>query len=448
MGGEQRAPGRAQGEINMTEKITSVRRQVVAVLCLMYMITYLARVAISAAAPTIMHELTLSKVEMGIVFTAFVLPYALFQIPTGVLGDKIGPRKVLAATVFLWSIFTGLTGLAWNLVSLVIVRFLFGVCEAGAFPNATRAFSHWLPATERAFASGITHSSARIAGALTPIIVVWITARWGWRWAFVAFAVMGILWSLSWFTWFRDTPMEFRRKSDAINETEIALIKGSSELSQQRRPVPITQLLLSKNLWALGMSNFMYSFAFWIYLAWLPSYLVEARGMSMIAMGISASLPMLAGAAGDVVGGWLSDRMWRWTSNARLARRSVPIFGLTMAAVLMTPGAMTHSPQVAIALLTGGMFGLEIAVGAYWAVCLDVGQDSAGSAAGMMSSLGNAGSAVSPLVVGAVVQYTGSWIFSFALASALLIIGAALWLFIDPELPLQTELENRKLGAG
>jgi sugar phosphate permease len=433
----------------MSEKPTNVRHQVLAMLCLMYMITYLARVVISAAAPAIMHQFSLSKVQMGVAFTAFVLPYAVFQLPTGILGDRFGTRKVLTVIVFFWSIFTGLSAFAWNLSSLVVVRFLFGMCEAGAFPNATRSFSHWLPTTERAFASGITHASARIAGGLTPIIVVAIMARWGWRWAFIAFSLVGILWAILWFLWFRDTPSEFSTKSGAINNAEIDLIGNDKKLSSQGRAVPITQLLQSKNLWFLGMSNFMYSFAFWIYLAWLPSYLVEARGLSMISMGIFASLPMLAGAAGDAIGGWLSDQLWRWTGNAKFARRSVPIFGLIMASLLMTPGAMARSPQLAIGLLTAGMFALEISVGAYWAVCLDVGRDSAGSAAGMMSSLGNAGSAISPLVVGAVVQFTGSWILSFAIASGLLLIGAALWLWVDPELSLENELslKGRHLEA-
>jgi MFS family permease len=360
------------------------------------------------------------------------------------LGDRFGPRRVLAVIVFFWSIFTGLTALAWNLSSLIVIRFLFGMCEAGAFPNATRAFSHWLPTTERAFASGITHSSARIAGAITPIIVVAIMARWGWRWAFVAFSIFGILWSIFWFVWFRDTPAEFTLKSPSMNEAEILLIDLDRRSASPGGAVPLSQLLASRNLWFLGMSNFMYSFAFWIYLAWLPSYLVEARGLSMMSMGIFASFPMLMGAAGDALGGWLSDRLWKWTGNAKLARRSVPIFGLVMAALLMTPGAMVHSPNAAIALLTGGMFGLEIAVGAYWAVCLDIGHDSAGSAAGMMSSLGNAGSAISPLIVGAIVQYTGSWILSFEIASLLLLVGAALWMGIDPEVSLETELSRKR----
>jgi sugar phosphate permease len=426
--------------MKMTDKPTNVRRQVLAMLCLMYMITYMARVVISAAAPAIMHQLSLSKVQMGIAFTAFVCPYALFQLPTGMLGDKFGTRKVLAVIVFFWSIFTGLSALAWNLSSLVAIRFLFGMCEAGAFPNATRSLSHWLPSTERAFASGITHASARIAGGLTPVIVVAIMARWGWRSAFIAFSLFGILWAVAWFLWFRDTPSEFSTKWGSINNAEMDLISNGKKLPSQGSAVPVTQLLLSKNLWFLGMSNFMYSFAFWIYLAWLPSYLVEARGLSMISMGIFASLPMLTGAVGDAVGGWLSDQLWKWTGNAKFARRSVPIFGLIMASLFMTPGAMARSPYVAIGLLTAGMFGLEIAVGAYWAVCLDIGQDSAGSAAGMMSSLGNAGAAISPLIVGALVQYTGSWILSFVIASTLLLIGAALWMWVDPELSLENEL--------
>jgi sugar phosphate permease len=425
--------------MSATEKPTKMRYQVLLVLCLMYMITYFARVAISVAAPEIMKELSLTKVQMGIAFTAFVLPYAIFQLPTGMLGDKYGPRKVLATIVFLWSIFTGLTAVAWSLVTLSIVRFFFGMSEAGAFPNATRAFSHWLPANERAFASGIGHSSARVASGLTPIIVTAIMARWGWKSAFTSFSVFGIAWALFWFVWYRDDPHEFQIKWGGVNQTEIDLINKGRTPGEKRAKAPISQLLRSKNLWFLGMSNFMYSFAFWIYLAWLPTYLVEARKFSLLSMGIFAGLPMLAGAAGDAIGGWLSDKLWALTNNGKFARRSVAITGLILAALLMTPGAMTPSAAWAVALLAAGMFFLEIAVGAYWAVCLDVGHDSAGSAAGMMSSLGNAGSAISPLVCGAVVQYTGSWVYSFLIASVLLVIGAALWMWIDPELSIEAE---------
>ncbi|MGP8245732.1 MAG: MFS transporter [Bryobacteraceae bacterium] len=423
----------------MNEKPTKVRHWVLFIMCLMYMITYLARVNISAAAPAIMKELNLTKVQMGIAFTAFVFPYAVFQLPVGMLGDKYGPRKVLSLIVLLWSVFTGATALAWNLASLVVIRFCFGIGEAGAFPNATRAFSHWMPTTERAFAGGITHAAARVASGLTPVIVVAIMVRWGWRSAFVIFSMIGILWSVFWFVWYRDTPAKFNERWGGINQAEIDLINGGVKPSQKVPTLPFTQLIKSKNLWFLGLSNFMYSFAFWIYLAWLPTYLVEARGFSMLSMSLFASLPMLAGAAGDAIGGWLSDKLWERTNNAKFSRRSVPIFGLIMAALLMTPGAMTSSPYMAIFLLTGGMFGLEIAVGAYWAVCLDIGQESSGSAAGMMSCLGNTGSAISPLVFGVVVQYTGSWVYSFVIASVLLVVGAALWMWIDPELSLGAE---------
>jgi sugar phosphate permease len=423
----------------MNEKPTRIRHWVLFCICLMYMITYLTRVVISVAAPAIMKEFTLTKVQMAVVFSAFVFPYALFQLPIGMLGDKFGPRKVLSTIVLLWSIFTGATALAWSLISLVVVRALFGMSEAGAFPNATRAFSHWLPTTERGSAGGITHACARVASGLTPIIVVAIMSLWGWRSAFLVFSIVGILWSVFWFVWYRDSPTKFNERWGGINQAEIDLINGGRKPAKTVPTVPFSQLIRSKNLWFLGMSNFMYSFAFWIYLAWLPTYLVEARGFSLLSMSIFASLPMLAGAAGDAMGGWISDKLWARTNNAKFSRRSVPIFGLSMAALLMTPGAMTSSPYMAISLLTGGMFSLEIAVGAYWAVCLDIGQESAGSAAGMMSSLGNAGSAVSPLVFGAVVQYTGSWVYSFVIASILLFVGAAMWMWINPDLSLDAE---------
>jgi len=429
----------------MSAKPTRVRHWVLFVVCVLYLVTYLDRVSISVTAPEMMKAFSLNKFQMGLIFSAFVWPYALCQLPTGMLGDRFGPRKVLTVMVVWWSVFTAATGLAWNFASLLLVRILFGMGESGAIPVANRAFSYWLPPTERGFASGITHSFSRVAGALTPVIAVAIMVLWGWQAVFFIFSIGGIVWAAFWFFWYRDTPAEFNKRwGQVVNQAEMDLADAGQKPVKKVASVPFSQIIRSKNLWVLGMSDFMYSYAFWIYLAWLPTYLVEARGFTLVKMGIFASLPMLAGAVGDTVGGWISDFLLERTKNAKFARRSVPMFGLIMAALLMTPGGLTDSPYLAVSLLTAGLFCLEMAIAAYYTVCLDVAQESAGSATGMVSCLGNLGSAISPMVFGAIVYYGNSWVWPFVIASVILLIGAALWMWVDPTLPLTVELARLK----
>jgi sugar phosphate permease len=421
------------------------------IVCIFYFVTYLDRVAISVTAPSMMKEFGLSKFEMGVIFSAFVWPYALCQIPSGMLGDRFGPRKVLGVLMIWWSSFTAATGAAVGFVSLVFVQLFFGAGEAGAMANANRAFSRWLPATERGFANGITHSFSRVASAATPPIAVTIMVLWGWRAVFVSFAFIGIAWAVFWYIWYRDTPAEFNERwGSVMNQAEMDLINGGQRQRKAIKAIPLSRLLRSKNLWFLGMSQFMYSYAFWMYLAWLPTYLVEARGFTLIKMGMFAGLPMLAGAIGDTAGGWMSDKLLQMTGSAKLGRRTVPMFGLLMAALLMTPGGVTDSPYLAVGLLTAGLFCLEMAIASYYTVGLDVAQDSAGSAVGMVSCLGNLGGSLSPVAFGIIVQFSNSWVLPFIIASGMLVVGAALWMFVDPGLSLEVELaelDKRRAAA-
>ncbi len=420
------------------EKPTRVRYQVLGVVCVVYLITYLDRVCISVAAPLMMEEYQLSTLQWGAVLSAFSWTYAAFQIPIGALSDRLGPRRILAAIVTFWSLMTGLTAIAWNFTSLLVMRLLFGLGEAGAFPTATRAFAHWIPATERGLAQGLTHACARLGGAITPLIVAVMMAQWGWRSAFYAFAALGIVWALGWYYWYRDTPSAFREKWGRINAAEIELINPGAK--RPKSGIPLRVLMRSRNLWFLSLSYPTYCYTLWIFLSWLPSYLVDARGFSILKMGIFASLPLLAGTIGDTLGGVLSDRLWKRTKNGRFSRRVVAMGGMLVAAAFMIPGALTDSPYLAVFYLACSLFGLEMAVGVYWAVCLDVGHEYAGAVSGMMNTCGNIGSALSPLAFGAILHYTGSWIYPFVVASGLLLIGSALWMKVDPELSVAEEL--------
>ena len=431
----------------MSEKPTKVRRWVLFAVCLVYLITYLDRVNISVAAPLMMKHFHINKLEWGLVLSVFSWTYSTFQIPIGMLSDKFGPRKVMAVLVSGWSVLTAATGLAWSFASLVVIRLLFGVGEAGAFPSATRAFSHWIPSSERGFAQGVTHAAARFGGAVTPILVAAIMVRWGWQSVFFSFAIIGLLWSASWYLWYRDKPSEYLQKWGGINQAEIDLIDGGRSQKKAPAKLQFRTLLKSRNMWFLSLSYPTYCYVIWIYLTWLPAYLVESRGFSIIKMGIFASLPLLAGTVGDTLGGWLSDKIWRWTGRGIFARRVVAMGGMLVAAAFMIPGALTNSAYLAVFFLACALFGLEMAVGVYWAVCLDVGHEYAGTVSGMMNSIGNVGSALSPLVFGAILQFTGSWVYPFIVASAILVVGVLLWLGVNPELSVADELGLREGGS-
>jgi len=424
----------------MQEKPTKMRYWVLFVVCLVYLITYLDRVAISVAAPLVMKEYGIDNLGWGVVLSVFSWTYASFQIPVGMLGDRLGARKVLAGVVLFWSVMTAATAMVWNFTSLVVVRLLFGMGEAGAFPTATRAFSHWMPSTERGFAQGFTHGAARFGGAITPVIVAVIMNQWGWKSVFYIFSILGIIWAGFWYFWYRDKPSDFKARWGGINQAELDLIDGGRSARKAAPKLSFKTLMKSRNMWALSLSYPTYCYTVWIFMTWLPAFLVEAKGFSIIKMGIFASIPLLAGTIGDTLGGWLSDKLWQRTKNGKFSRRVVAMTGMLVAAAFMIPGAMADNAYMAVFYLACSLFGLEMAVGVYWAVSLDVGHEYAGTVSGMMNTVGNIGSALSPLVFGAILQFTGSWVYPFLVASGILVIGALLWLKVDPELSVAEEL--------
>ena len=241
---------------------TRVRYVVLAFGFTLSVITYIDRVSISAAAPTITTELGLSRLQMGAVFSAFTLAYAAFEVPSGWWGDVRGARRVLTRIVVWWSLFTALTGAAWNFLSLVAFRFLFGAGEAGAFPNCTRIFSRWMPPTERGRAHGLIFTGSRLGGALTPYAVVALMAAVGWRSTFFLFGTLGLAWAAAFYSWFRDDPAE----KASVNRTELELIRGGSADPTSHDPprVPWRALLTSSNLWAICL---MYGCMFYAVLA-------------------------------------------------------------------------------------------------------------------------------------------------------------------------------------
>lgn len=411
------------------------RWYVLTIISVMYLITYLDRVNISTAAPQISKEFGFNNVTMGYIFSAFVWAYALFQVPGGWLSDRFGARGVLATIVAYWSVMTAATGAAFNATSFIVLRFLFGVGEAGAFPGATRAMQLWYPRSERGFVQGITHSASRAGAAIAPPIVLLIMLNLGWRWAFVFCGAIGILWSLWWGLTYRNLPEDHAM----VNRAELEAIRGVGPDGKINAPpvaeqtqVPWGTLLRSPNMWAIMLAYFTYVYCLWIFLTWLTKYLIDVRHFTLLKGGLLASLPLWAGVIGDTVGGLATDWLLRRTGNARLARSGVAITGLLGCAVFIVPAALTGDPYVAVGCLTAAMFFLECTIGPSWAVPMDTGGKYSGTVSGMMNMAGNFGGAISPIVFG-YLAVGDRWEAPFIVAAVLLVIGSGIWAFwIDP----------------
>lgn len=416
-----------------TSRSTHVRYVVLGLTFLAYMITYMDRQVLSVARPVISSELKISLLMMGNITFAFRIAYTVFQIPGGWLGDRFGARKGLAAVVTWWSAFTALTGMAWNAVSMLTIQTFFGMGEAGAFPIATRSLSRWMRPTERAFAQGFTHAGSRLGSALTPLVLAGFTLfglrwtglipRYGWRVAFYLYGLLGLTWSIAWYAYYRNTPEEHA----GTNEAERELIGTARKRSTD---VPWAKILAQGNIWVLSVMYFCYNFNLNVYQDWFPTYLHDARGMTLAKMGFYASLPLLAGTVGDVAGGWFSDHVLKRLGNAAAARRWVAIAGFVLSAAATIPAIFTGDPRISVAYYSLAFFSLEWTVGISWAVPLDVGGDFAGSVSAVMNTLGNLGGALSALAVTNLVAHF-DWHAPFLLTSVLCVIAAALWLKID-----------------
>ena len=252
-------------------------------------ITYIDRVGISVALPLIRDELKLSSIQMGWTLAAFAWAYALFEIPGGALGDRIGPRRVLMRIVIWWSFFTAATGWVWNPASLVVTRALFGAGEAGAFPNITRVLATWLPVKERERAQALVWLATRVSGAFTPLLVAMLISGIGWRRTFEVFGVIGVIWAVLFYRWYRDVPSEH----PAVNAAELAMLPPAKDTAIAHTGVPWGVIFSNPNVWLLSIQYMCLAYGWWFYINWLPTYLRDARGASF-KMGALARRPAVA----------------------------------------------------------------------------------------------------------------------------------------------------------
>jgi MFS transporter, ACS family, glucarate transporter len=412
--------------------VTRVRFRVLRLAFFLAIVTYLDRVCISIATPFIIEDLGLTLVQMSTVFGAFTLAYSLFEVPSGWLGDVIGPRRVLMRIVLWWSAFTMLTGAAQGMRSLVAIRFLFGAGEAGAFPNAVRSFSQWFPARERGMANGVLFLGSRLGGAITAPIAILLIQRWGWRASFVIFGAFGIVWAIAWYRSYRDRPSEH----PDVDRDEIAWIEQSETPNYQlprpkEGPTPWRRLLTSPNLYAICAMYFTFGYGLYFYFTWLPTYLIRELRFSLLAGGFFSSLPFLLAGAANITGGWCTDALAR-TRGLRTARVRLGFTAFSLGAALILASILVEAPVAKALLLALALASADFALSACWAVCLDVAPNHAGVVTGFMNTFGNLGGLVGPFVVSLMVDRLGSWTLPLYVTAAVYLAGAVAWLAIEP----------------
>jgi MFS family permease len=417
------------------QRPTRARHWVIVFAVTLAIIQYIDRVCISKAMPSIQRDLHFSNIEVGYIFGAFTLAYALFEIPGGWLGDKFGPRKILMRVVVWWSFFTAATGWVGSAREMMLVRFLFGAGEAGCFPNITKAFSTWLPKEERVRAQSILWLAARWGGAFTPLLVVGVLGLVSsWRRAFELFGLLGLIWAVLFYRWFRDNP----HHHPAVNAAERKLLTGVENLESAHAQVPWRVFFTSRSAWLLWAQYFCLSYVWYFYVTWFPKYLDGAHGKTLgpVMLAVLAGLPLFGGGFGSFISGFCAAPLARLMGGMGRARKTLAASGFVAASACFLGAMYVKNPFLMAALI--GLAGLfnDFVMPCAWGTCMDVGGRFAGTFSGTMNMMGNFGGVIAPIAIGYILDITGSWNLTFYISSAVYLAGALCWLFIDPVTPL------------
>jgi ACS family glucarate transporter-like MFS transporter len=401
---------------------------------LLSLLLYVDRVCISTAKQPIIDDLGLSDTQFGWILSIFAFGYALAQTPSGALADRLGPRLILTSVVAVWSAFTGLTAVAWNFVSMLAVRFLFGLGEAGAFPGMARAVYSWIPVQERGLVKGINFSASRLGAAVTmPLLPVMIEAL-GWRQSFVLLMAVGFAWSTVWWHWFRDEPDQHPTISAAEREYILAN-RQAAHAGASAATLPTAVILRSGNMWLMMIQYFSSNFTAFFCLSWLFPYVQQRFNLAFTEAGFYAMLPLLGGAVGNVFSGWLVDRIY--SAGYKTASRRLPaIFGFALASVGLVISVGQAEVAGAVAWLTIAVFGIDMILSPAWSFCIDIGGAHAGKVSGTMNMAGNRGSAVVALAVPYLLEWTGGVETFFYVGAALNVLGILCWLAVTPDRPI------------
>lgn len=442
---------------------------VIAFLCVLSFLTYFDRVCIMRAQGDIQRDLGISNEGMGAIFGIFWLAYALFELPGGWLGERYGARRALARIVLTWSIFTALSGAAVGFYSLFFYRFLFGMGEAGAYPNIARVQSRWMPPDSQGRVSGLLWMVARSGGALSPMLFGTIQRAvdshafraalahlfpplaqvHGWRMGFWASGLLGVVWVALFLPWFRDDPAD----KPSVNEAELQLIRAGRDASQTKSgrrhdPDIWRALFTNKSLWGLAFVYIFGSFGWSFFVSWMPKYLLTVHHIDYSRSEWMTALPMLCGGVASLIGGWLSDKIAARLGRRRFARAIFPVAGPIVAAAAIFSLQFADTPFKAVALMCVTMGAYDFGLGAKWAAIIDVGGAHAGLAAGFVNMMGNlGGNSLQPIVGAAIFTHFG-WGTLFVAYAGTYLLSAAMWLFIEPDRQFYREPQPVAAHAG
>ena len=424
----------------MSTKPTHVRWLLVFWLFVLSAVSYLDRVNISVAGGLLASAYGFSNVQLGWVFSSFLISYALFQTIGGRLADRLGARRVLTLGVLWWGVFTALTAavplrMAGALAVLMAIRFLLGAGEAIVYPASSQVIAHWIPSQERGIANGWIFAGVGAGAGLSPPLISYIMVHYGWRVSFWVCAAIGLAVGVVWYLISRDEPAQH----PGVSSTELTLIRAGLTLSDSDREtsrtggaqvVPWRMVLKSLDVLAVTLSYFCFGYVAWIFFSWFYIYLAQVRGLNLKASAFYAMLPFIAMAVCCTLGGTLSDRLTRWR-GPRLGRCVTACFAMTIAAVFLSLGALAQSARLASVILAGGAGALYLGQSSFWAVTADIAGASSGSVSGFMNMGGQIGGAVTASLTPWIATRVG-WTASFLLAAALCLLGAVAWLVVDP----------------
>lgn len=399
---------------------------------LLTVLLYVDRACISTAKDDIMHDLNFTVTEFGWIMAVFTLGYALLQTPSGKFADKYGARKVITSIVSIWSILTAITGFAWNYVSMLIIRFLFGAGEAGAFPALSKVVYNWFPVKERGIVQGINFSGSRIGAALGLPLVAVLIDIFGWRHTFLIFGAFGVLYAFLWYFLFKDKPEE----SKFISETERDyIVKNRQQSGIKKEILPFSIILKSKNMWLAMLQYVCSNFTFYFTLTWMYPYIKEKFLLGSVEAGMYAAVPLIAGAVGNWVSGVLVDFIYN-KGKLKLSRRFPAILGFILAAAGMIAVTQANSPLLSIIFMSLAVLGADMTLSPSWAFCIDIGKENAGAVSGTMNMAGNLGAFVTIIAYPYLYKWTGSNEPFFFICALLSLIAIIAWWFMKPEVEI------------
>lgn len=404
-----------------------VRGKVMVLLCIFYALAYIDRSNISTAAPFIHTDLQLSDAQMGLVFSAFALPYAFLQMPGGWLGDRFGARRTLAWLGGVWAAATAATGAAGGLGTLVASRLALGAGESAAFPTATTAMSRWLPAQLRGTGQGLVHAASRLGSAVAPLLVGAIIAATSWRVSFYVVGGLSLIWTIVWLAYFRDRPKDHV----AVTSVELEELDRGDAATDRRTATPWRTVVPA--LLPVAVVDFCYGWLLWVYITWLPTVFQSSFGLDVGSYALYTSLVLAAGALGDLVGGWLADFLMRRCRSRRKARLLPLVVGLGGSLVALVPALLVHELVTVTVSLAVAYFLLELTNSTLWALPMDMVPEHAGAASGFMNTGFGLAGTLSPLVFGVLLGATGgNWRVPLTLSLVLLVVGIAVSFLIKP----------------